>query len=313
MIEIRKPHITAAEITENKAQFVVEPLERGFGNTLGNILRRVLLSSLEGAAITSIRIDGAHHEFATIPGVKEDVIDIILNLKDVVIKLDSEEPAALLIQAQGPGEVKAGDINAPAGAEIINPDLHIATLTKDAKLEMRLAAERGRGYVSAERNKKPNDPIGVIPIDSTFSPMRWVTYSVENTRVGQRTDYDKLILTVETRGSITPHEAVSQAAKIVNEHMNLFLEQAAVDEGTIFSLDEAEKEKVADQPIEALELSVRSYNCLMRYGIKTVEKLIKTSESDLMGIRNLGSKSIQEIKDKLEQHNLTLEEAKEVD
>lgn len=310
MIEIRKPHIIVEETSENKTRFIVEPLERGFGNTLGNTLRRVLLSSLEGAAITSVKIEGVSHEFATIPGVKEDVTDVILNLKDVVIKLDSEDAATLIVQSQGPGEVKAGDIKVPPEVELVNPDLHIATLNKDAKLEMRLAVERGRGYVSAERNKKPNDPIGVIPIDSAFSPMKWVTYAVENTRVGQRTDYDKLILDVETRGSVTPKEAVSQAAKIVNEHMNLFLEQAETDDKSLFAPDEAEKEKVADQPIEVLELSVRSYNCLMRHGIRTVEKLTNSSENDLMGIRNLGAKSIQEIKDKLAQHDLLLKGAR---
>lgn len=309
MIEIRRPRIKAEEISENKTRFIVEPLERGFGNTLGNSLRRVLLSSLEGAAITSVKIEGVSHEFSTIPGVKEDVTDIILNIKDIVLKLDSKESATLLIQAQGPAAVKAGDIKAPAEVEIVNPDLHVATLNKDAKLEMRLVAERGRGYISAERNKKPNDPIGVIPIDSAFSPMKWVTYTVENTRVGQRTDYDKLILMVETKGSMTPKEAVCQAAKIVIDHMNLFLEQAEADERCIFAPDEAEKEKVVDQPIEVLELSVRAYNCLMRHGIRTVEKLTSSSENDLMGIRNLGAKSIQEIKDKLEQHNLSLKGA----
>lgn len=307
MIEFRKPRISVKQISDLVAEFTVEPLERGFGYTLGNTMRRILLSSLPGAAISSVRIEGVSHEFSTIPNVQEDVTDIILNVKKLALRLHSDEPATIRIKAKGPKEVKAEDIILPSEVEVVNPDLLIATLNKKGKLDMEMVVEKGRGYVSAERNKRPNDPIGVIPIDSLFSPTRRVVYTVENTRVGQRTDYDKLIVTVETNGSLTPDEAVSIAAKIMNEHMNLFIDRAPEETaGPVFAPDEAEKTKILDSPIEELELSVRSYNCLKKEGINTLEQLISRSEADLLNIRNFGAKSIDEIKSKLKDLELPL-------
>lgn len=307
MIEFLKPTITVEEDQDDFAKFSVQPLERGFGHTLGNSLRRVLLSSLPGAAITSIRIEGVPHEFGSVPGVREDVTDIILNLKSAVLKLESEEPATLRLSIKGPADVKASDFEVPSEAEIVNPDLYIAKLNDGSRLEMEVTVETGRGYVSAERNKKPSSPIGVIPVDSIFCPVRRVTYDVENTRVGQRTDYDRLNLEVETNGSMTSKEAVSLAAKIVNEHMNLFMEQAPEEaEETVFVANKEEKDRVLDSPVENLELSVRSYNCLKRQGIDMLEQLIEYSENDLLNIRNFGAKSIQEVKDKLLELNLSL-------
>ncbi|MDP2212113.1 MAG: DNA-directed RNA polymerase subunit alpha [Candidatus Aquicultor sp.] len=308
MLDIRKPSISAEEARENAARFAVEPLERGFGYTLGNSLRRVLLSSLPGAAITSVKIEGVAHEFGTIKGVKEDVSDIILNLKETVLRLHGDEPATLRINAKGPKEVTAADIEYPADVEVINPDLYIATLNDDGKLEVEMVVEHGRGYVSAERNKRASDAIGVLPIDSIFSPTRRVTYSVENARVGQRTDYDKLILEVETNGSISPFEAVSVAARIVNDHMNLFMEQAIeFSAAPIFVADVNERDRTLDSPIEDLELSVRSYNCLKREGVNTVQGLVEQSEADLVKIRNFGAKSIEEVKEKLKDLGLALQ------
>jgi len=307
MLDIRKPGITVEEQRDNTALFKVEPLERGFGYTLGNSIRRVLLSSLPGAAITSVKIERVAHEFTAIPGVKEDVTDVILNLKDIVLRLYGEEPATMRINVKGPKEVTAADIEYPAEIEIVNPDQHIATLNEKGKLEMEMTVESGRGYVSAERNKRPSDTIGVIPIDSIFSPIKNVTYAVENTRVGQRTDFDRLILHVTTNGSITPFEAVSIGAKIINDHMGLFMEQASEFAATpVFIADTSERDKALDSPIEDLELSVRSYNCLKREGINTVQQLIEQSEGDLMKIRNFGAKSIEEVKDKLTQLGLSL-------
>jgi DNA-directed RNA polymerase subunit alpha len=307
VIEFRKPRISVKQIADLVAEFTVEPLERGFGYTLGNTMRRILLSSLPGAAVSSVRIDGVSHEFSTIPNTQEDVSDIVLNLKKLVLRLHNDEPATMRIKAKGPKEVKAEDIVLPSDVEIVNPDLHIATLNKKGKLEMEIVVEKGRGYVSAERNKKPTDPIGVIPVDSLFSPTRKVIYRVENTRVGQRTDYDKLIMTVETNGSLTPDEAVSLAAKIMNEHMNLFIDRAPEEASTpVFAPDETEKAKILDSPIEELEFSVRSYNCLKKEGINTLEQLISRSEADLLNIRNFGAKSIDEIKGKLNELELSL-------
>ncbi|HCH00033.1 MAG: DNA-directed RNA polymerase subunit alpha [Candidatus Aquicultor primus] len=308
MLDIRKPSISAEEARENAARFAVEPLERGFGYTLGNSLRRVLLSSLPGAAITSVKIEGVAHEFGTIKGVKEDVSDIILNLKETVLRLHGDEPATLRINAKGPKEVTAADIEYPADVEVINPDLYIATLNDDGKLEVEMVVEHGRGYVSAERNKRASDAIGVLPIDSIFSPTKRVTYAVENARVGQRTDYDKLILEVETNGSISPFEAVSVAARIVNDHMNLFMEQAIeFSAAPIFVADVNERDRTLDSPIEDLELSVRSYNCLKREGVNTVQGLVEQSEADLVKIRNFGAKSIEEVKEKLKDLGLALQ------
>ncbi|MCL6471708.1 MAG: DNA-directed RNA polymerase subunit alpha [Firmicutes bacterium] len=307
MLDIRKPAISIEERRNNTALFKVEPLERGFGYTLGNSMRRVLLSSLPGAAITSVKIARVAHEFSTIKGVKEDVTDIILNLKEVVLRLHGEEPATLRLNVKGPKTVTAADIEYPADVEIINPDQHIATVNEDGKLEIEMTVEAGRGYVSAERNKRSSDTIGVIPIDSIFSPIKNVTYSVENTRVGQRTDFDRLILEVTTNGAITPFEAVSIGAKIINDHMGLFMEQASEFASTpVFVSDASERDKALDSPIEDLELSVRSYNCLKREGINTVQQLVEQTESDLMKIRNFGAKSIEEVKDKLHQLGLSL-------
>lgn len=307
MLEILQPHIVVEETGDFSAKFIVEPLERGFGHTLGNVLRRVLLSSLPGAAVTSLRIEGVAHEFSTIPGVKEDVVDIFLNVKQLVLKLSPEEPAVIRIVAEGPKEIKARDIIAPSQVEIINPDLHIATLSKKAKLEMEMVVESGRGYVAAERNKKPTDAIGVIPVDSLFSPVRSVAFTVEDVRVRQRTDYNKLILEVTTNGSIKPAEAVNLAAKIINDHMILFMEQAADKiEGTVFASSGGSDRADFDMPIEDLELSVRAYNCLKRCEIHTLNQLLNCSEQDLLGIRNFGAKSIEEIKGKLSSMNLSL-------
>lgn len=307
MMEIRKPKISAETVTDTNGKFIVEPLERGFGYTLGNSMRRVLLSSLPGAAVTSLKIDGVSHEFATVTGMREDVTDLVLNVKNLILRLHGDGPANLSMRVKGPKDVKARDIEAPADVEVVNPDLHLATLNKEGKLEMELTVEKGRGYVSSERNKTATDAIGVVPIDSLFTPVTRVTYTVENTRVGQRTDYDKLILDVHTDGSSTPYEAVSQAAKIVNDHMELFMEQSPEQaEGTIFAPDVAEKAGVLDSPIEDLELSVRSYNCLKRQSIDTLEQLVDCTETDLLNIRNFGAKSIDEVKDKLVELGLSL-------
>lgn len=307
MLEIRKPSISLEAQRDNAARFVVEPLERGYGYTLGNALRRTMLSSLQGAAVTSIKIEGVPHEFASIRGVMEDVTDIVLNVKELVVKLYGEEPATLRINVKGPKEVRASDIQYPENVEIINPDHHIATLNWDGKLEAEMTVEAGRGFVTAERNKKATDVIGVIPVDSIFCPVRKVSYTVENTRVGQRTDFDRLILEVTTNGAVTPSEAVAMGAKIVNDHMLLFMEQAAEQAtGSIFAPAAGEKEAKLDLPIEDLELSVRSYNCLKREGIDTLSQLVSRSENDLMQIRNFGAKSIEEVKEKLAEMGLSL-------
>ncbi|MDI6892614.1 MAG: DNA-directed RNA polymerase subunit alpha [Actinomycetota bacterium] len=310
MLEILKPRISMEKVSDFSAKFSVEPLERGFGYTLGNMLRRVLLSSLPGAAIASIRIEGVAHEFSTIPGVKEDVADIILNLKELVLKLQDDEPATIRIEAKGPKEVKAKDIILPGEVEVVNPNLHIATANKEGKIEMEMVVEKGRGYVPAERNKKPSAPIGTIPVDSLFSPIRRVSYTVENARVGQRTDYDRLILEVETNGSIDSAEAVSLAAKIVNDHMALFMEQSPDKaEEVVFAADELQKDKSLDLPIEGMDFSVRSYNCLKRQGVNTLQQLINNTEADLLNIRNFGTKSIEEVKEKLAALDLSLKQS----
>ncbi len=307
MIEIRKPHVSVDETDDTLAHLTVEPLERGFGHTLGNSLRRVLLSCLPGAAITSVRIDGVAHEFSTIAGVREDVIEIVLNLKELVLRHHGEEPAVLRLKQKGPKTVTAADIELPADIELVNSDHYIATLNKNGKLDMEMIVETGRGYISAERNKKSSDVIGVIPIDSLFSPVSRVTYDVQNTRVGQRTDYDKLILEVETRGAMKPVDAVALAGQVINEHMLLLMEESTEEHaGAIFVVDEAEKDKTLDAPIEDLELSVRSYNCLKRQGINTLDQLVEQTEADLLNIRNFGAKSIEEVKDRLAQLGLEL-------
>jgi len=310
MIEIEKPKIETVALGEDGSygKFVVEPLERGYGTTLGNSLRRILLSSLPGAAVTSVQIDGVLHEFSTIPGVLEDVTEVILNLKGLSIKIHSDEVKVLEIDAEGEGVIKAGDIRTDSDVEILNPDLHIATLAADARLHMRIWANRGRGYVQADKNKNDEQPIGVIPIDSIYTPITRVNYTIENTRVGQVTNYDKLSLEVWTDGSIKPEEAVSIGAKILSEHLNLFvgLTDEARDAEIMVEKEEDKKEKVLEMTIEELDLSVRSYNCLKRAGINTVQELITKTEEDMMKVRNLGRKSLEEVQEKLEELNLSL-------
>jgi DNA-directed RNA polymerase subunit alpha len=311
VIEFKRPHISVEEVNDTVAKFIVEPLERGFGHTLGVCMRRVLLSSMPGAAVTAIRIEGVDHEFTSIKGVQEDLTDIVLNLKNMVVKMDGEDEAKLELSIKGPADVTAGDISVPAGVEIVNKDLDLATLNKNGRLEVELTVEKGRGYSLAERNKKETDAIGVIPIDSIFTPIKRVAYKVDHTRVGQRTDYDKLLLEVETNGSITPSEAVSKASQIINEHMMLFVEQAEEEEReSVFAIDESQKEPALNSPIEDLELSVRSYNCLKRQGIDSLQQLLDCSEIDLINIRNFGSKSIDEVKNKLEELGLSLKVSK---
>jgi DNA-directed RNA polymerase subunit alpha len=306
---VARPTIKEESASLTRAKFVIEPLEPGFGYTLGNALRRTLLSSIPGAAASSVKIEGVLHEFSTIPGVTEDVTDIVLNIKDMVIRSEMDEPATLYLKAKGPGEVKAGDISPPAGIEILNPDLHIATLGGRASLEMELTVERGVGYRSAEQNKNPRDPIGVIPVDSIFSPVRRVSYAVEHTRVEQMTDRDRLILDVQTDGSVSPREAVASAGTTLVELSNLFGELTE-SPGLSLGPAEGEGEMAGDMalPIEELNLSVRSYNCLKREGINTVGELVQRSEQELTDIRNFGQKSIDEVKSKLDELGLSLRE-----
>jgi len=315
MIEIEKPRIECVEIKDDNtyARFVVEPLERGYGTTLGNSLRRVLLSSLPGAAVTSLKIDGVLHEFSTVPGVGEDVTDIILNLKSLALKVYDDEPQVIRIDAKGPGELLAGDIERGSQVEILNPELHIATLEDNATLSMEITVERGRGYRSAEKNKKEDHIIGVIPIDSIFSPVRKVNYTVTDTRVGQITDYDKLTLEIWTNGCIIPDEAISLSAKILHDHLKLFigLTEKIGDVEIMVEKEEEERDKILDMSIEELDLSVRSYNCLKRAGINTVGELIMKTEEDMMKVRNLGKKSLEEVDEKLEALGLGLRKAEE--
>ena len=314
MIEIEKPTINKyIDEDGNYGKFVVEPLERGYGTTLGNALRRILLSSLPGAAVTSIKIDGVLHEFSTIPGVKEDVTEIILNLKKLAVRLNGESTKRVIINAVGPKEVTAADIIGDADMEIFNPDLHIATLEENATLVMEINLARGRGYVPAEMNKNENTPISVIPTDSIYTPVRKVNFTVENTRVGQVTDYDRLILEIWTDGSITPEEGVSIGAKIMHEHLNLFiqLDDSADMLEIMVEKEEDQKEKALEMTIEELELSVRSFNCLKRAAINTVEELTHRSEEDMMKVRNLGKKSLDEVKHKLEELGLSLRQSDE--
>ena len=315
MIEIEKPTIECIFSNEdsNYGKFVVEPLERGYGTTLGNSLRRILLSSLPGVAVTSVKIDGILHEFSTIPGVKEDVTEIILNLKKLAVKLNGENTKRVLINAIGPKEVTAADILGDSDVEIFNPDLHIATLEENATLIMEINLARGRGYVPADMNKDENTPISVIPTDSIFTPVRKVNFTVENTRVGQVTDYDRLVLEIWTDGSIAPSEGVSIGAKIMQEHLNLFVELTDSAEGLeiMVEKEENQKEKALEMTIEELELSVRSFNCLKRAAINTVEELTHRSEEDMMKVRNLGKKSLDEVKHKLEELGLGLRQSDE--
>jgi DNA-directed RNA polymerase subunit alpha len=316
VLEFQIPKITAENVEDNRGTFSVEPLDRGFGYTFGNSLRRVLLSSLAGAAVTSIRIEGVAHEFSTMPGVKEDVTDIVLNLKDIVCRMhgESDEIEAPLV-VSGPGEVKAKDIDLPSGVEILNPNAHIATLDKKAKLEMYLTIGRGRGYRPAEGNKSPDHPIGVIPIDSIFSPVRRVSYEVEAARVGQRTDFDKLTLDIETDGSVDPQAALREAAEVLIKSLSIFTDASRIESLSLppdgaADLAAATSAPVADGMddilIEELELGVRSYNCLKRAGIQTIGDLVQKSENELSAIPNFGRKSIEEVKETLRVRGLGL-------
>ena len=314
MIEIEKPQIECIETPGDASygKYVIEPLERGYGTTLGNALRRILLSSLPGTAATSIKIAGVQHEFSTIPGVKEDVTEIVLNVKNLLTKLHCEGGKTVFIESTGPCEVTAGDIKSDGEVEVLNPELHLATLDVGATLSMEITLSHGRGYVSAERNKRTEDPIGIIHVDSLFSPVRRCTMNVTDTRVGQRTDYDKLVLEVETDGSLAPTEAVCRAANIINQYMGAFLALASTgeeEEGeapSIFAPEGQESNAELDKQIEDLDLSVRSYNCLKRAGIHSVRQLVEFSENDLLNIRNFGAKSIEEVKDKLISMDLNL-------
>ncbi len=304
MIEFEKPNIKCLEIDKdgNYAKVVCEPLERGYGITIGNSLRRILLSSLPGSAITSVKIDGVLHEFSTVKDVVEDVPEIIVNLKGVRLKLDKNEEKLLRIDFKGPGEVKAGDIITDGTVEILNPDLHIATVGEGGEFKAELTAEMGRGYNTAEKNKKPDMALGFLPIDSIFTPVKKVNYSVENTRVGQRVDYDKLCIEVWTDGSLNPYEALSLAAKVMTGHLELFIDLSETAKNTqvMVEKEETKKEKVLEMSIEDLELSVRSFNCLKRAGISTVEDLTNKTIAEMMKVRNLGKKSLDEVTNKLQ-------------
>lgn len=294
-------------------RFIVEPLENGYGITLGNSLRRVLLSSLPGAAVSFVNIRGVEHEFATIPGVLEDVPEIILNLKGLVLKSSSEEPVKVVIEKKGEGEIKAQDLMVGPEITVFNPDHHIATLNEDADVYMELTVERGRGYEPAELKKDEIDTIGIIPIDSNYTPVIKANWKVENTRVGQRTDFDRLILEVETDGSMSADEAVSLAAKVLTEHFDLFisLTQSTNEVNIMVEKEEDEKEKVLEMTVEELDLSVRSFNCLKRASINTVEELVNKTEEEMMKVRNLGKKSLEEVQNKLEELGLSLKKAEE--
>lgn len=319
--QIEKPKIERVEIGENSryGKFVVNPLERGFGQTLGNSLRRVMLNSLPGVAATSVRIEGVQHEFSTVPGVKEDVAELILNVKLLSVKLFTEQPKVVSIDAVGPCEVKAGDLKVDDEVEIVNPDLHIATLSEGAHLQMQITLEKGRGYVSAERNKqlalernKIGMPIGVIPVDSIFTPIRKVSYSVEDTRVGQVTDYDKLTIEVWTNGSILPKEALASAAQILTNNMRLFIDLTVNVVRVDYNEPESDnKDKVLEMTIEELDLSVRAFNCLKRTGINTVAELVQRNQEDMMKVRNLGKKSLEEVEQKLIALGLALKTSEE--
>ena len=316
MLEIEKPRIDIAEIKGGTyGRFVVEPLERGFGTTLGNSLRRILLSSLPGAAVSNIKVDGVLHEFSVLPGIKEDLIEIILNLKNLAIKnySDSVEPKLAYIEKSGEGVVYGKDIRVDADIEIMNPNLHIATLNDDARLYIELTIKKGHGYVGADKNKNADQPIGLIPIDSIYTPVRKVNFSVDSTRVGNITDFDRLTLEVWTNGTTSPDDAVSLGAKILSEHLNLFvdLSDSARNAEIMIDKEESLKEKVLEMSIEELDLSVRSYNCLKRAGINTVDDLANKTEEDMMKVRNLGRKSLEEVLNKMADLGLALQPSEE--
>ena len=310
MIEIEKPRIECIETPtdDSYGKYVIEPLERGYGTTLGISLRRVLLSSLPGTAVTSIRISGIQHEFSAIPGVKEDVTEIVLNIKRIIARLHSDEPKTVYIEASGEGEVTAGDIKADGEVEILNPELHIATLGPDASLSMELTLDHGRGYVPADKNKNPQQIIGTIPVDSIYTPVLKVNYAVENTRVGNQTDFDKLTLEVWTDRTISPRDAVSLGAKILVDHFTLFtdLSDSIGSRSTVVEKVETQRDKVLEMTIEELDLSVRSFNCLKRANINTVEDLISKTQDEMIKVRNLGRKSLEEVEHKLAMMGLSL-------
>ena len=311
MLIAQRPTLTEEVVADNRSRFVIEPLEPGFGYTLGNSLRRTLLSSIPGAAVTSIRIDGVLHEFSTVDGVKEDVPELILNIKKLSLSSEEDEPVTAWLRKQGPGEVTAADISAPAGVEVHNPELHIATLNSKGQLEIELTIERGRGYVSASQNKSADSEIGRVPVDSIYSPVLKVTFRVEATRVEQRTDFDKLILDVETKEAITPRDAIASAGTTLVELFGLARELNTTAEGIEIGPSPTDAAAAADMalPIEDLELTVRSYNCLKREGIHSVGELVARSEADLMDIRNFGAKSIDEVKAKLQELGLALKDS----
>lgn len=315
MIEIEKPKIECVDLDPDNGygKFTVEPLERGYGTTLGNSLRRVLLSSLPGGAINSIRLDGVLHEFSTIPGVIEDVTEIILNVKQLALAIHSEGEKTLVIDSNKEGVITAGDIEHDADVEILNPDLYICTVAKGGKIHAEMTAHTGRGYISAERNKQPGQPIGLIPVDSIYTPVKKVNYKIENTRVGTVADYDKLTLEVWTNKTLRAEEAVSLAAKIMSEHLNLFIDLSEKAKNTEFMVEkeDAGKEKILEMTIEELDLSVRSYNCLKRAGINTVQNLTEKTEAEMLKVRNLGRKSFDEVVLKLSSLGLALAPAEE--
>ena len=311
MLIAQRPTLTEEKIGEFRSRFIIEPLEPGFGYTIGNALRRSLLSSIPGAAVTSIRIDGVLHEFSTIPGVKEDVTEIILNIKSLVVSSENDEPVVMYLRKSGAGAVTAADINPPAGVEVHNPDLHIATLNDKGSLEMELTVERGRGYVSAQQNKTGDQEIGRIPVDSIYSPVLKVSYNVEATRVEQRTDFDRLVVDVETKASMAPRDAIASAGRTLVELFGLFHELNVDAEGIEVGPSPSEAADLASytMPIEDMDLTVRSFNCLKREGIHTVGELVGRSEADLLDIRNFGTKSIVEVKDKLHEMGLQLKDS----
>jgi len=310
MIQIEKPSMERVEANDTYGKFLITPLERGYGTTLGNSLRRIMLSSLPGAAVTSIKIEGVEHEFSSVEGVKEDVADIILNLKGLVIRMEEEEPQTIRINKEEAGAITADDFTVEGNLEIINPDLYIATLAEGASFNLEAVVRKGRGYVSAEENQEEEHVIGVIPIDSSFSPIERVNFNVEETRVGQKSNFDKLTIEVTTNGSIDPEESISLSAKILEKHLDLFinLNEEIDDVDIMVEQEEEEKDKILETTIEELDLSVRPSNCLKRSGINTVEELVNTTEDDLMKVRNLGKKSLQEIKAKLADLDLSLKE-----
>ena len=320
MIDIEKPKIEIVEVSEDGryGRFVCEPLERGYGTTIGNSLRRMLLSSLEGAAVTSIRIEGVLHEFSTLPGVRDDITNIVLNIKQLCLRMESDEPKIIYIDVEGEQEVTGANVICDPDIEVLNTDLHIATLNELGKLKVEMKVERGRGYVPAEKNKNPDDVIGTIPIDSLFSPVERVKYEVMDTRVGNVMDYDKLILDVWTNGALKPEEAVSKAAKILNDHLKLFQnmdglpDEIEEDEPTFIEEPVDETGKILEMTIEDLDLSVRSFNCLKRAGINTVADLVEKSEDEMMKVRNLGRKSLDEVKKKLDELGVSLRPVEEI-